>query len=360
MFPFSVTLDNHQSYQKKTVLIKTKDTTQHSLFPLAALNCHCCSSCCGAMVLRQCRPPPSETTPGSFFFLSSIIRYPSFVLPSFGLSPQTAVGPPPWIPHSAGLAEVPRHVPDGHHPPTILTANPPTHTSTDIHSHPSPAVRILRFPVAHRTLKTPAARPHRPPPRHLPLPRRPLLLLPFPLPCKTARDGRSSRKTLPPYLHAYLHLPHSLRPSSNLPPARHVLQFDDRRVHPSSLPPGHSPRTQTSLSLPLSDASYSHASPNQLSAYTTSRSPHAYTSNPHSLSSRSSQASLTVPPHVPILKLSFIHIQMIHSLFHQLFPSAPITRQPLIIRPIYPRFTHATPPLRTSADYIIKEGLSRK
>ena len=46
----------------------------------------------------------------------------------FGHSPLAAVGPPPWIPHPAGLAEVPRHVPHGQLPPAKLTANPPTHT----------------------------------------------------------------------------------------------------------------------------------------------------------------------------------------------------------------------------------------
>ena len=39
--------------------------------------------------------------------------------------------PPPWVPHPAGLAEVPCHIPDGHYPPTILATNPPTHAPTD-------------------------------------------------------------------------------------------------------------------------------------------------------------------------------------------------------------------------------------
>ena len=35
---------------------------------------------------------------------------------------------------------------------------------------------------------------------------------------------------------------------------------------------------------------------------------------------------LPISPHVPIPQLSFIHIQMIHSFFHQLLPSAPVAR----------------------------------
>ena len=81
---------------------------------------------------------------------------------------------------------------------------------------------------------------------------------------------------------------YSARPPTSSPPC---TSSDNRQGRPSSPPSGHSPRTRTSLSLPLSDASYFHASPNQLSTYTTSRTPHTYTSNPHSLSSRSSQAS---------------------------------------------------------------------
>ena len=210
--------------------------------------------------------------------------------PSFPFWPVTADRgrlPPPWIPHPAGLAEVPCHVPDGHYPPTILTTNPHTHTPTEIHSQPYNAVctpASPKSPTPSLHSRNPATTIRPPPPdtplssvtylgcSHSPRPARPHVIGEVPV-----------RYTSP----APPHTPSASPPTS--PPPR--TSHDDRRESPSSPPPGHSPRTQTSLFLPLSDALYLHASPNQLSTCTTSRTSHTYISNPHSLSSRSSQAS---------------------------------------------------------------------
>ena len=77
----------------------------------------------------------------------------------FGHSPLAAVGPPPRIPHPAGLAEVPRHVPHGQLPPAILTPNPPG-------PHP-----LRRPPSPDQPRSHPApSQPHPTPPRPLPPP----------------------------------------------------------------------------------------------------------------------------------------------------------------------------------------------
>ena len=196
--------------------------------------------------------------------------------------PLTAVGPPP--PGSHTLQDWRRCLAIF---PTVNSLQQ-NWQLTLLPTHPPPP------PLTRPTLFAPNA-PHRPQPSHPhhhrpipptpPLPRHPPPQPPSPQPCKTARDGRSSHRI------SGLRIPHT--PSARLPTSSSPhTSSDDRRGRS----PCHNPCMRTSLSLPLSDASYFHASPNQLSTCTASRTPHTYTSNPHSLSSPSSQAS---PPRLP-------------------------------------------------------------
>ena len=68
------------------------------------------------------------------------------------------------------------------------------------------------------------------------------------------------------------------------------------RIQSFISPPGRPSTKPNGMYVSYFHASYFHASPNQLSICTTSHTPHTYTSDPHSLSSRSSQAS---PPRLP-------------------------------------------------------------
>ena len=125
---------------------------------------------------------------------------------------------------------MPRHIPDGHHSPTILATNPLTHAPIDVPTHPSNAVCTHRpFAVLNPFLPHPQPFLHRPlpssppPPETSPVTRR---HCPFPQPCKTARDGRSSCRI------PGLHIPHtpSARPPNSSSPR---TSYDDRRERPS-------------------------------------------------------------------------------------------------------------------------------
>ena len=191
---------------------------------------------------------------------------------------------PPWIPHPAGLAEVPRHIPNA------------------VPFHPS------------NTAHTPRPRPSSAPSPHTPHPPH---CSPSPSPAK--------RHVMGEVLVGY-----SGPASPTLPPP--VLQPPPRPARP-----------------PMTDK---RALRRHLQATVLAREPHSsfhspmhHTFMPHQTSSRPTQPlapliptpqilihSPLVPhkpllpifPHVPMPQLSFIHIQMIHSLFHQFLPSSPV------------------------------------
>ena len=207
---------------------------------------------------------------------------------------------------------MPRHIPDSHNPPTKLATNPPTHAPTAVPSHPP------------KTVRTPRPPPYSAPPPH-PYPHRPLPSQhPSPSPV-TRRHCSSPPSPARPHVTGEVRVGYTGSASPTLPPP--VLQPPPRPIRP-----------------PMTDKG---ALRRHLQATVLAREPHSpfhspmhHTFIPHQTSSRPAQPLapliptpqilihshlvphkplLPVSPHVPRSQLSFIHIQMIHSLIHNFF-----------------------------------------
>ena len=109
--------------------------------------------------------------------------------------------------------------------PQKLTANPPAHTLSAAPLSPTNPVRNRSHPATQHPPPHPTP-PSAPPPTTTTPPCRPPPQLPSPQPCKTARDGRSSRRRCG---HRIPHTP-SARPPTSSPPH---TSSGDRRGRPS-------------------------------------------------------------------------------------------------------------------------------
>ena len=175
---------------------------------------------------------------------------------------------------------------------TILATNPPTHAPP---STSPPLVQRRLQPLSPR-------RNHPPPPASRPSPP----LLPPPSPARPLVMGEVSVGDPSP--------PRPARPTMTDESAlrRHLQATVLARKLPS---PFHSPMHYTFMPHQASSRPAQPLAPLIPTPQILIHSPLV----PHKL-------FLPVSQHIPMRKLSFIHIQMIQYLFHQLLPSAPITR----------------------------------
>ena len=248
-------------------------------------------------------PPPFPSKPS--YHSPNAQPLPNLYLPplapsssSSGRSPLTAVAPPPPGSHTLQdwrrclaifltVTTLPQYW-----QLTLLPTPPPTSTPTrPTPSAPPPAPSSTQIPSPPH----PQPCPYRLLPRH-PLPQLP----PIPQPCKTARDGRNSHRI--PGL-CIPHTPSACPPTSSPP----RTSYDSRRGRPSSPPPGHSPRTRTSLSFlsPIHHTFIPHQTISRPAQPLTPLIPTPQVLNHSPLVPH--KPLVPVSPHVPMRKLPFIH-----------------------------------------------------